>query len=246
MSRFLKLPFKLGGVNYVGDSSRNGGGSFYLNYEGHPGYDYAAKYVPVYAASSSIVFYPWNAVGSGGPASTADKYDTYCRFHTLAEIPDIAPAYRIYYLHLATHPAVLNSPTIPYCNLGPDTSGETLSFSASSGCYTLNGNSIMPSTLPLPEGTHVNAGCQIAVSGKAGVPGAHLHFEVQRIVPASALKSEKGSIDYFHCWNENMQYASQEATAYCLPADPYGWTSPDVADTWGQLTGVPSQQFWQP
>lgn len=66
-----KTSFTLGRVvNYTGAAQF--GGSFYLNYDGHPGYDYAAgNGTPVFAAVTGKI--PWNAVGM-----TTRNYDAYC------------------------------------------------------------------------------------------------------------------------------------------------------------------------
>jgi murein DD-endopeptidase MepM/ murein hydrolase activator NlpD len=258
--------FDINGINYVGDASDRKNGhtpTQYLNYEGHPGIDFGAKYVPVYAAASGIVFYPYRAVGSGKGKT---NYDTYCRFHTLAEIPDSAAAYRIYYLHLRTHPNGLGLqgfPPDPSCKINKYNSpGQQVPITPVTDCYTLNGQTFMPATLPLPPNVHANAGCQIAVSGDAGVPGApHLHFEIQQIVPSAAISPTTAAvIKNFLCWNENNQYKGY-TSSYCLPQDPYGWTYPTTAcgdvsqwppngtyitDDWACLSSVPSQRFWAP
>jgi The GLUG motif len=237
--------FVLNGVNYVGLPAK------YLEYDGHPGFDLHASYgTPVYAAVSGTVFYPWKAVGSAG------NNDTYCRFHTLAQIPDTAPTYRLYYLHLSTHPA-RKGQTNPDCSSSKDTDGQTVDFTAQQNCYTdLQGNPVNPTTLPLPEGTHTNAGCEIALSGDAGVPGApHLHFEIQQMVPAAGLPGDPGRVSYFACYDENgYKQGTAGVNPYCLPADPYGYTADDTqcngdastwtGDIWQCLTGIPSRRFW--
>ncbi|MGD0142093.1 MAG: hypothetical protein ABSC92_02940 [Rhizomicrobium sp.] len=255
--------FVINGINYVGDSADKKEGytpTQYLNYEGHPGIDYGAKYMPVYAAVSGVLFYPYQVIGTGQGKT---KYDTYCRFHTLSEIPDSAAAYRIYYLHLRTHPNGLGLPGFPPdppCSVNRyNTPGQQQSFTPALGCYTLNGQPYTATTLPLPSGVHANAGCEIAISGDAGVPGApHLHFEIQQIVPSAAISKTVASvIKYFQCWNENNQYASK-TSSYCLPADPYGWAGPSgscdpsqwppngnvVTDEWACLSGNEANRFW--
>jgi hypothetical protein len=78
-----KTRFTLGRVvNYTG--AAHFGGSFYLNYDGHPGYDYAAgNGTPVFAAVTGKISYPWNAIGM-----TTRNYDAYCYWHALALHPD--------------------------------------------------------------------------------------------------------------------------------------------------------------
>jgi len=115
----------------------------YLFYDGHPGIDYHAGCgVNVFAAVSGTVRYPSSIPG----ISSANQY------HVLeldADSPNTA--YKIYYLHLATHPLWQ---TFPSCQ------GQSALVSA---------------------GQHVNAGDLIGRVGDAGVSGSpHLHFEVQR------------------------------------------------------------------
>jgi hypothetical protein len=210
-----KTPFIINGIDYVGCC----GGLSYLNYEGHTGIDYVAAYVPVYAADSGIVFYPWSAVGMSGN-------DAYCRFHALAEVPDQAAAYRLYYLHLKTHPAVLDSPSPPYCPSSDshNSAGQSVSFSPDPNChYTMNGVPFTPTVLPLPEGTHVVSGCQIAISGSAGVgTHAHLHFEVQQMLPTKQLSVDPSALRALQCYDEANGY-SRTSSNSCMPIDPYGW-----------------------
>jgi hypothetical protein len=99
-------PFSLAGAMYTGTLCNKGQtkcGNKYLNYDGHPGYDYhAGRGTPVFAAVTGMISYPWNAVGM-----TRHNYDAYCWFHALALHPDNNENYVIYYLHLDTHPAII-------------------------------------------------------------------------------------------------------------------------------------------
>lgn len=259
--------FKFSELNYVGcGTAKNScGGPYYLNYEGHPGFDYpTAIGTQILAPVSGTIFYPLRAIGTGG------SYATYCVWHAMEEIPDIAPTYRIQYLHLSTHPAVANQ---GYCSGVPGTSGTTgVTFSPPSGCiYEINGAS-PPYQFPLPPGTHiqiganVQGGCPIAETGWAGLAkpqDAHLHFEIDQIVPAVYWgMSVPPGIQYFHCWNENDNYAMKTPDSYCLPMDPYGWVGAASScpsnpmlwsgDIWSCLTGLPgstgiaSRRFWAP
>ena len=223
-------PFDLGGVNYYGVSGK----TWYLNYDGHPGYDYVADHEPVFAATSGILFYPWESVGM-----TGRSYHAYCFFHALSEVPDSAPTYRLYYLHLSTHPAGVdpNSPPCDY-DLG-DTKGQTVTISdpnwIPAGCVYRDqaGAPFTPSSLPLPGGTHVEVPpgkqCVIAVSGDAGTIDSngmthpHLHVELQQIVPTSALAKGKFR-DNFPCFNEDDYEGGRDKKHLCIPVDPYGWT----------------------
>ena len=144
----------------------------YLCYDGHPGIDFrAAKGTEVYASVSGTINYPQNIIGLRAPKGKAYK-----KHHVLEIIPDGFPEYKIYYLHLYTHPAaklnVTKNVTIPGC----------------------------PSsvTLPLQNGTHVSKGCLIALVGDAGSPKQpHLHFEVQKVAPPSEIK--ESARDYLKC-----------------------------------------------
>ena len=80
-----------------------------LNYDGHPGYDYKAEDgTSVFAAASGSVFYPHNMVGLLGSPNNA-----YCNFHVLGIAPDSVTCFRIYYLHLSTHPNNVSCPGSP-------------------------------------------------------------------------------------------------------------------------------------
>jgi uncharacterized repeat protein (TIGR03803 family) len=146
---------------YINGHYAGGGDVFHLYYDGHPGIDYrAARNTEVYGAISGRVYYPKEVAG-------LQKNTAYDKFHVLELIPDSFPDYRIYYLHLETHPATGLS-----INVSDTTGGE---------CPPIV-------TLPLPdvpEGYPVKAGCLIALSGQAGTgtkkdPAPHLHFEVQK------------------------------------------------------------------
>ena len=232
-------------INYVGATSE--GGPYYLNYEVHPGYDYAAQHLkngqlllvntPVYAATAGTVYYPTQAVGMN-PVT----------FHALALAPDAGQDYRLYYLHLLTYPG-----------------SAQRRFKPMSGCYTdANGNPIKPSTLPLPAGTHVEAGCELGRSGSAGLADdkqSHLHFEVQRRVPAGSTgpadpptPEGPANPELAKLLCTDKTWKPYDATMMCVPVDPYGWkgpktdctTSPPKGDKYACLTGVTSTTLWVP
>ncbi len=181
----------------------------HLYVDGHPGVDYrVALGTEVYAAASGTIRYPTTMVDLplGNQASSL--------YHVLELIPDAAPNVRVYYLHLSTHPAA----------------GKTVTLrDKTAGC---------PSTvtLPLPEGSHVEAGCLVALSGHAGPKGtrSQLHFEVQTVVPLDELPL--AARDAAAC--------PDDATAGCVPIDPYGWQG-DGADPFESLTGVANTRLWQ-
>ncbi len=195
---------------YVNGNYKVGGDTGHLSYDGHPGIDYrAADGTELYAVASGTIRYPQNIVGLA--SNTA--YGTY---HALELVPDAFPDYKIYYLHLSTHPSTgvtvqKNDPT--------------------PGCSPVV-------TLPLPEspgGYHVNAGCLIALSGHAGPRGtpAHLHFEVQKIVPIDQVS--EGARASLACIDD--------ATKACVPVDPYGWDGEGI-DPYIALTGVSNSRLW--
>ncbi|MGQ0445312.1 MAG: hypothetical protein ACT4O2_09360 [Beijerinckiaceae bacterium] len=249
-------PFSLTGVNYTGTLTN---GPNYLEYDGHPGYDYRPdtyspftlnKDRPVFAATSGTIFYPLEAVGmvkSGHPNRA------YCFFHALAQIPDGASNYRVYYLHLLTHPASTLPGATPQCQVSNgDTQGQQKPFTPQPKCvYTdSSGKPFVPTTFPLPAGTHVMSGCKIARTGDAGVPGSpHLHFEVQQIFPKS-LVAVAAQAPRLNCFNE-ITY-NRDPSLICLPMDPYGWAgpttncnaSPPGGDKYACLTGVTSTRLW--
>jgi len=202
------IPFQVNG-HYVGAS----GHPEYLNYDGHPGIDFrAADETEVYAVANGTIWYPKNIVGIRTPPNEASK-----TYHVLELAPDDAPGYKIYYLHLSTHPAT----------------GETVDKNdATLGCPAMV-------TLPLPEGTHVNAGCLIALSGHAGPKGTppHLHFEVQKVLPLDQVKNEI----------RTAVQCVDSATKACVPIDPYGWDAgSSISDPYESLTGVSNIWLWAP
>jgi hypothetical protein len=175
-------------------------------HDGNPGVDYpAALGTEVYAAASGTIHYPARLAGIRSGARA------YKRYHVLELIPDAAPNYRVYYLYLSTHPAT----------------GRTVSRQdTTDGCPS-------PLTLPLAEGSHVEAGCLLALSGKAGGTGT-LHFEVREVVPLEDLPSAVG--DAVRC--------PDDATAACVPLDPYGWEG-DGPDPFESLTGCANTRLWE-
>ena len=136
----------------------------YLYYDGHPGIDFkAAMDTQVYAVNNGTIHYPTRIVGLGYPAPA---------YHVLEIVPDHAPGlpppYVVYYLHLDTY---VGQQKIPVSDPDP-----------LPGCAATV-------YLPLDEGTHVQAGCLVALSGKAAPPIyhylPHLHLEVDTVVPSS-------------------------------------------------------------
>ncbi len=203
------LDFFISGF-YVGPG---GIGTQYLCYDNHPGFDYRASLrTEVYAAVDGAVHYPHSMVG----IRPGEAYD---RFHVLELIPDGAPGYRIYYLHLATHPT-----------------GESATKDDSEGCPNPR------VTLPLPEGSRVQAGCLIGLSGDAGVPGApHLHFEVQSVVPREQVP--------LRIWDIVQCRDTEDPPVLgkgCIPVDPYGWAGGLAqSDPYTPLTSVINLRLWR-
>jgi hypothetical protein len=147
------------------------------------------------------------------------------KFHAMALAPDANPDYRIYYLHLSTYPGSTPVSVQP----------------AKAGC---------PTTLPLAAGTHVEVGCEIALSGDAGVSGhPHLHFEVQKRVLPLPIGGANPQLIQLHCTDGTWPHAKE---MMCVPVDPYGWAGPTtnckasspVGDKYACLTGVTSTRLW--
>src|SRR5258708_225763 len=193
-------------------------GAGFLYYDGHPGIDYRAGLrTQVYAGTGGTIHYPRSIVGiRNGEAA-------YRVFHVMEIIPDGFPDYHIYYLHLLTHPDWKDQFGNPRFVQGFDPSPEP-------GCES----SVL---LPLPEGTHVNARCLVALSGNAGPSGTapHLHFELQKKVPLSQLP--------IALQNDLRLRCIDDATRACLPVDPYGWDG-DSEDPEQSLTGRTSGRLW--
>jgi hypothetical protein len=127
-------------------------------------------------------------------------------------VPDLFPGHKIYYLHVSTHP----------------TTGQTIDKEdLTPGCPTLV-------SLPLPEGTHVEAGCLLALSGHAASRGdPQLHFEVQKVVPIDQVREEvRASLQCL-----------DDAEKVCVPVDPYGWDG-DGPDPYAATTGIGSIRLW--
>ncbi len=202
----------------------------YLFYDGHPGIDFqASKDTQVYAVANGMVHYPTRIVGLGYPAAA---------YHVLEIVPDHAPGttppYVIYYLHLDTY---IGQQKIPVTDPDPRP-----------GCASTV-------YLPLDEGTEVQAGCLIALSGNAAPPifhyVPHLHLEVHRVVPPMLVLSRFGARAADVCI-DGVIGAQYE----CVPVDPYGWTGAQTicdpvtghaksGDPYFCLTGVVSQKLWQ-
>jgi murein DD-endopeptidase MepM/ murein hydrolase activator NlpD len=179
-----------------------------LNYDGHPGIDYRVDDgSEVYAAVSGIVRYLKKIAGIRWPGGRA-----YNRFHVLELVPDLLPGYKVYYRHLSTHPAT----------------GQTLEKEDTTpGCPS-------PVSLPLPEGTHVNAGCLIALAGQAGSDvGPQLHFEIQRVVPLEQVKEDAKAA---------LQCIDDVEKA-CVPVDPYGWDG-EGPDPYEAAAGIGNIRLW--
>ena len=201
----------------------------HLFYDGHPGIDYqAAMDTQVYAAVSGIIHYPTRIVGLGYPAAA---------YHVMEIVPDHTPGspppYLVYYLHLDTY---LGQQKIPVSDPDP-----------LPGCSAV----VM---LPLDEGVHVQAGCLVALSGKAAPPIyhflPHLHFEVHRVVPSFMVLTRFGARSADVCIDGIVG-----ANYDCVPLDPYGWTGGPThcdpitglassGDPYFCLTGVNSQRMW--
>lgn len=201
----------------------------HLFYDGHPGIDYrAAMDTQVYAAVSGTIHYPTWIVGLGYPAAA---------YHTMEIVPDHAPLapppYVLYYLHLDTYVNQQKQPVTDPDPL-PGCSGVVM--------------------LPLDEGVHVQAGCLVALSGKAAPPIfhylPHLHFEVHRVVPSLLVFSRFGAKAADVCIDGIVG-----ANYDCVPIDPYGWTGAPTrcdpqtglatsGDPYFCLTGVISPRLW--
>jgi sugar lactone lactonase YvrE len=192
--------------HYVGDNSDGTNRTRILNYEGHPGFDYGAGCqldnespphcilgtgTNVYAVAGGTIHYPQTMVGIC--ANAGCLHPPY-QYHVLELIPDAVPYLRVYYLHLSTYGGTVN-PTMPISGADPN-------------CTTP-----AQTTLPLAEGTHVNAACVIAQSGNTDPSsvGPHLHFEVQRVLPYRKVTSDS-----------NLNCTVGGVTMMCVPVDPYG------------------------
>lgn len=190
-----------------------GGDPTHLYYDGHPGIDYQANFEPVVATSSGKVYYPQRIVGLGTTA--------FSPYHVIEIVPNDFPEYRIYYLHMKSHPAG---------------SSETRDDSTP-GCPS-------PVHLPLPPGSNVKAGCLIGVSGDAGPKGTppHLHFEVHRVLDSSAVPDDVRA--QTRCVPDtSIPEDASLIGKVCVPVDPYGWRSSDP-DPYEHVTGLPSLPLW--
>lgn len=216
----------LPGMTYSGWGTPN-----HLFYDGHPGIDYqAAMDTQVFAAVNGTIHYPGRIVGLGYPAAG---------YHVMEIVPDHAqggvPPYLIYYLHLDTY---IGQQQVPVNDPDP-----------LPGCAATV-------LLPLDEGTEVQAGCLVALSGKAAPPIyryflPHLHFEVHRVVPSSLVLTRFGARGADVCIDGVVGPGYD-----CVPVDPYGWAGEpthcdpqtglaDSGDPYFCLTGVVSQSLWK-
>jgi N-acetylneuraminic acid mutarotase/murein DD-endopeptidase MepM/ murein hydrolase activator NlpD len=213
-------PFVISGMSYSGprDKAHPNGDNQHLYYDGHTGIDYRSEMSNfVYAAADGIVTYPEEMVG------ISNKYGA-AAYHVLEIDPTGYPDYRIYYLHLSTYYDASKSPKL-----------VTDPF-PSPGCP-----SVVP--LPLEPNTPVKAGCLIALSGDQAPPShpvsPHLHFEVQRVLPAEQVSNAKQA---------RIVAACKDKKGYvCLPVDPYGWTASNAdPDPYQKLTGVTNKlSLWR-
>jgi len=201
----------------------------YLFYDGHPGIDFqAAMDTQVYAAADGVIHYPARMVGLGYPAGA---------YHVLEIAPDhagAAPPYVIYYLHLDTY---VGQQKVPVTDPDP-----------LPGCAATV-------YLPLDEGTHVQAGCLVGLSGKTAPPAfnfyPHLHLEVQKVVPGLLVFSRFGARVADVCVDGVVGPGFD-----CVPVDPYGWTGEATkcdpvtglatsGDPYFCLTGITSEKLWK-
>ena len=230
-------PIVISNINYSGPRgpAHPNGDNMHLYYDGHPGIDYrSALKNYVYAAADGIITYPCKMVGLADSPQGTPTYP--CKMQGINDSKGAAPyhvleidpanGYRIYYLHLATYitdpPQMVTDP-----NPAP-------------GCPN-------PVTLPIPEGQSVRAGCLIALSGTAGTTTAHLHFEVQRVLPQNNVSNTFGARNNARC--------KDKPGFVCLPVDPYGWSgdtqqckngSPDQGDPYECITGIPNRSpLWR-
>jgi len=224
------VPFTLSDDNYVGA----GGQSQFLNYDGHPGFDYKAKILTeVYAVASGKLYYPTRMNDVKGTGA-------YGKCHFMALIPDSNPNYRIYYGHLSTH---------EYC-LGVRQKDEGVCFADSqSGPVSVVDPAPLPGCdasvlLPLQvdeitQVVEVTAGCLMALSGRACAP-QHLHLEVQKLISEDEVEP-----DIFKqlpkCLSQDQDPALSGKA--CVPVDPYGWEGPED-DPYTALTGVVNLRLW--
>jgi TolB protein len=134
------------------------GGRSYLEYDNHPGIDYAFGYgTAVYPAISGRVHY------FNPPSGTTNAQS----FHTLQIDPEDGSGYKVYHLHLSTYP----DPSDP--------SGQRILRRLQDGTVTVCNECAKEN-----EWVDVNRSNSIAYTGNYlngwGTVGNHLHFEVQK------------------------------------------------------------------
>jgi hypothetical protein len=177
----------------------------YLQYDGHPGYDYAFGYgTPVYPAVSGVVSYCTGSAGRSGPLLSPKDY------HTLEIDPKDGSGYRVFYLHLSSYPDPKDSSRIcRKTDHNPPDQGNV-------SCATNHGNIEKCSTCPL-DGEMVSAQDRtkpIAYTGDFsngswGGVKEHLHFEVDREKPGTGT------------WIAVDPYGWHPSSAEPDPGDPY-------------------------
>lgn len=125
-------PFEVNG-HYVGVA----GDTLHLNYDGHPGFDYQADFgTDVYAASAGVVHYPSSLPGLG---KTGDP--THADLFNVLEL-DPGNGYKIYYLHLSTHPRTIS------LNLTANAAGQD--FLAQKTSAVIGSNSVETDIISAP------------------------------------------------------------------------------------------------
>jgi hypothetical protein len=161
------------------------GNQKFLEYDGHPGIDYAFSYgTAVFPASTGIVHYPRDRNGAAG-GSPAQNY------HTLEIDPGNGSVYRIFYLHLSSYicSSILGDPDFwSGCANSPGQPVRCVKDNPS----THKCLDVQPCSTCAREGVpvDVNQATPIGYTGDYdlssrckggwGCVGAHLHFQVDK------------------------------------------------------------------